>query len=159
MNVAQFNNLKLLIFKQTLLFPPLSKTYSQMQTPRIQITVSCFRIRVLENPPKFLDLCSAYRAPAATPSAVWIPRDPERPTGPKKRSEPEPERARVRRRTREKESERSPGGALQPITPAGLLSLRVHTASDCPPPSLSSLPIHTEPLVLLFSRLYLHAAY
>ncbi|CAG14672.1 unnamed protein product, partial [Tetraodon nigroviridis] len=80
----------------------------------------------------------------------------QRPKGPEReRSEPEKERARGRRRTRAKESESSPGGPLQPITPAGLLSLWVHTASDCPPPSLSSLPIHTETPepVPLFSRL------
>lgn len=129
-----------------------------MHTPGIQISVSWFCIRLsVGDPPKFLNLCGAYRAPAATPSAVLLPQDPERPTGPKKRSEPEQERACVRRRTREKESQRSPGGPLQPITPAGLLSLRVHAASDCPPPSLSNLPIHTDTeLVPLFSRLHLH---
>lgn len=45
---------------------------------------------------------------------------------------------------RERERKLPWGVPLQPITPAGLLSLWVHTASDCPPPSLSSLPIHTE---------------
>lgn len=45
---------------------------------------------------------------------------------------------------RERERKLPWGAPLQPITPAGLLSLWVHTASDCPPPSLSSLPIHTE---------------
>lgn len=120
-----------------------------MQTPKIQIAVSVslfgVSICLLDEPPKFVDLRGAYGAPAATHSAVLLPGDPERPKGPEReRSEPEKERACGRQRTREKASESSPGGPLQPITPAGLLSLWVHTASDCPPPSLSSLPIHTE---------------
>lgn len=77
----EFSNLKLLIFKQTPLFffsLPLSETNSRTHTPGIRKSARCVCMRgsVGKNPPESVNLRGAYRAPAATPSAALLPRDP-----------------------------------------------------------------------------------